>query len=237
MHVKSIAISALAASPLAVSAEQVLGVYIFHRHGDRTAKSWKPVNLTALGADEVHSSGDFYRKRYIDSDADVKINGVSSNTAVLSQLAVTSPEDAVLHNSALVFLQGLYPPTGQMETLANKTKIQAPLNGYQYVPVDAISDAASSKKSESNGWLQANSGCTQSEVSSKNYFKSPEFNKLKDDTGDFYKSFMPVINSTFTNDEANFKNAYTSKSIHHLQCTTLNRLYNQLHRLPFQNIS
>lgn len=209
MHTK-LFLSALAAAPLAVSAEQVLGVYIFHRHGDRTAKSWKPVNLTALGADEVHSSGDFYRRRYVESDASVKIQGLSSNTAVLSQLEVTSPQDAVLHNSALVFLQGLYPPNNQQETLANGTKIEGPLSNYQYIPVDSIATAASSKKSESNEWLQGGSGCTNSEVSSNNYFQSSEFLKTRDDTQDFYKGLLPKINTTFNASTANFKNAYTS---------------------------
>lgn len=32
-----------------LSNETVLGVYMFHRHGDRTAKAWPPANLTDLG--------------------------------------------------------------------------------------------------------------------------------------------------------------------------------------------
>lgn len=192
------------------TAEDVLGLYVFHRHGDRTAKAWKPVNLTALGADQVYSSGSFYRKRYIDSDADSKVQGVSSDTAILSQIAVTAPVDNVLQNSALVFLQGLYPPTGHVELLANGSRVEAPFAGYQYIPVNSIDNAASAEDSENSAWLQGNSGCTNAEVSSNDYLSSPEYSNTYDSSKAFYTKLLPVINGTYTKDEANFKNGYSS---------------------------
>ena len=60
-------------------AEQVLGVYIFHRHGDRTSKSWNPVSLTPLGAQEVASSAEFFRNRHITTDADLRIAGIAED--------------------------------------------------------------------------------------------------------------------------------------------------------------
>ncbi|KAH6998181.1 histidine phosphatase superfamily [Ilyonectria sp. MPI-CAGE-AT-0026] len=191
------------------TAEDVLGLYVFHRHGDRTAKAWKPVNLTALGADQVYSSGSFYRKRYIDSAADGKVQGVSSDTAVLSQIAVTAPVDNVLQNSALVFLQGLYPPTGHVELLANGSRVEAPFAGYQYIPVNSIDNAASAQDSENSAWLQGNSGCTNAEVSSNDYLSSSEYSSTYDSSNAFYTKLLPVINGTYTKDEANFKNGYS----------------------------
>jgi hypothetical protein len=47
----SILLASLASST--VSAETVLGAYIFSRHGDRTAKSTPPTVLTDLGYQEV----------------------------------------------------------------------------------------------------------------------------------------------------------------------------------------
>jgi hypothetical protein len=47
----AILLASLAAST--ASAETVLGVYIFSRHGDRTAKSTPPTSLTDLGFQEV----------------------------------------------------------------------------------------------------------------------------------------------------------------------------------------
>ncbi|KAF4453820.1 acid phosphatase [Fusarium albosuccineum] len=226
--------------PSLAAAEDVLGLYIFHRHGDRTAKAWKPVNLTALGADEVHSSGAWYRDTYVGSDAHRKISGLSADTAVLSQLDVTAPVDAVLQNSALVFLQGLYPPTKQVETLANGSKIEAPLSGYQYIPVNSVESAASAKDSENSAWLQGNSGCTNAEVSSNDYFTSPEYAETYKGSEDFYQSLLPVIKNTYGEDDANFKNGYTIfdlinvARIHNssipseklLTESTLDRLYN-----------
>ena len=51
---------ALAAGSAAVQ-EAVLGIYIFSRHGDRTAKATPPANLTDLGYEEVFTSGTYFR--------------------------------------------------------------------------------------------------------------------------------------------------------------------------------
>ncbi|KAM0424782.1 hypothetical protein ACHAPT_010092 [Fusarium lateritium] len=226
--------------PSLAAAEDVLGLYVFHRHGDRTAKAWKPVNLTALGADEVHSSGAWYRDTYVGDKASRKIKGLSPETAVLSQLDVTAPVDAVLQNSALVFLQGLYPPVKKIETLANGTKVEAPLSGYQYIPVNSVASAASAKDSENSAWLQGNSGCTNAEVSSNAYLTSTEYKAADSGSVDFYNSLLPVINGTYGEKNATFKNAYSIfdlinvARIHNssipsenlLNKPTLDRLYN-----------
>ncbi|KAK2937482.1 Histidine phosphatase superfamily [Fusarium oxysporum f. sp. vasinfectum] len=209
MHAKPLSLLFLSSLPSLTAAEDVLGLYVFHRHGDRTAKAWKPVNFTALGADEVHSSGSWYRDTYVSKDASRKITGLSPESAVLSQLDVTSPADAVLQNSALVFLQGLYPPTKQFETLANGSKVEAPFSGYQYIPIAAVSTAASDKNSENSAWLQGNSGCTNAEASSNDYFSSPQYAGVYKDSESFYQGLLPVINGTYGKDEANFQNAYT----------------------------
>lgn len=77
-------------------AETVLGVYIFHRHGDRTSKSFAPTTLTNLGYQQVQSSGEFYRARYIDQDASSPIYGISSDVVKNSQLSIQAPVDTVL---------------------------------------------------------------------------------------------------------------------------------------------
>ncbi|KAK3687620.1 histidine phosphatase superfamily [Podospora appendiculata] len=197
--------------PLA-AAETVLGAFIFHRHGDRTTKSYTPVTLTPLGAEQVFTSGSWYRDNYISADAPSRINGVSSDLAVLSQLSITSSIDNVLQNSAQVFLQGLYPPAGNLATqkLANGSSINSPLNGYQYIPVNAVTSPTSGKGAEeTNGWLQAGSGCTKAIASSNSYFQSAEYLATLDSTQEFYQSLLPVYNATFPSPNATFKNAYT----------------------------
>ncbi|KAH8911077.1 phosphoglycerate mutase-like protein [Coniochaeta sp. PMI_546] len=200
----------LSALPLS-SAEKVIGTYIFHRHGDRTTKSYSPVSLTPLGTEQVFASGTYYRDLYVSSAATAQIQSISPTIPKLSQLTVTAPVDNVLQNSAQVFLQGLYPPAGSAsaETLANGTKVQSPLGGYQYIPVNAVGTASSNTNSESNEWLQAGSGCGQAIVSSNAYFASAQYLSTLTSTQSFYQSLLPVINSTFPQSKASFKNAYT----------------------------
>ncbi|TWU71391.1 hypothetical protein ED733_002474 [Metarhizium rileyi] len=173
----------------AATNERVLGVFVFHRLGDRTAKIWTPVSLTALGANEVHSSGTFYRSRYISSSSDLHIIDMSSDFAVLSQLSVSSPSNP-------------------SETLGNGTKVEAPLGGYQYIPVDEVTSGATGSYAENNAWLQGNTNCNNAVVSSNNYFVSPEYKSTYSDTKDFYESLIPVINGTYAPSAANFKNGY-----------------------------
>ena len=56
----------------------MLGAYIFHRHGDRTAKALAPTKLTTLGYEQVYRSGQYYNARYITGDS--KIQGISEET-------------------------------------------------------------------------------------------------------------------------------------------------------------
>lgn len=109
------------------------------------------------------------------------------------------------------FLQGLYPPVGGAlgsQTLANGTNVTAPLNGYQLIPVELVSSGSGS---EDNGWLQSASGCSAATSSSNEYFSSAEYTNLLSSTQNFYTSISPVINSTFTQSQTSFKNAYTSE--------------------------
>ena len=48
-------------------------------------------------------------------------------------------EGAAVFDSATALLQGLFPPNPNHKiTLANETTVMAPLNGYQYVPVETV---------------------------------------------------------------------------------------------------
>lgn len=156
-------------------------------------------------------SGQYYRSRYIDSDATYKIYGIASDIVDESQISVSSPLDTVLQNSAMGFLQGLYPPVGSSldtELLRNGTTITAPLSGYQLIPVDVVSGGTGE---ENDVWLQGDSGCARATIDSNDYFLSQQYNELLHSTESFYQSLLPVVNSTFDSSELNYKNAYTSK--------------------------
>lgn len=199
-------IAALAA-PLVAAQETVLGAYIFSRHGDRTAKSTPPANLTDLGYDQVFTSGTYYRNRYISSDATQRIYGINSDIVKQSQLTASAPEDTVLQNSALGFLQGLYPPTQlSAQNLRNGTIVQAPLNGYQLIPLQTVEHGTNS---ENSAWLQGSTNCANAQLSSNAYYSSAQYLETLNRTQDLYSSIYSDINATFSKSEDNFKNGYT----------------------------
>ena len=192
------------------SNETVLGVYMFHRHGDRTPKILAPTNLTDLGYRQVYQSGQYYRSRYIASDASARIAGVNSDEVLQSQVDVLAPDDDVLQQSAVAFMQALYPPVGvDSEVLANGTTVDAPMNGYQIVPVGQTETGAGS---EDASWLQSTSECGKAVVSSNEYYVSREYNALLDSTREFYERLAPIVDGVFGESERNFDNAYTSKT-------------------------
>lgn len=198
--------------PLIVRAQEtVLGAYIFHRHGDRTSKEYPPASLTDLGYAQVYGSGGFYRARYVDASSTNNIYGISQDVVTLSQINVQAPVDPVLQNSAQGWLQGLYPPVGTSlasQTLANGTSVSAPLNGYQLIPVNAVSSASSAANSENSAWLEGASGCNNAIISSNNYFVSDDYISTLASTKEFYASLLPVVNTTFSSSDDTYKNAY-----------------------------
>jgi hypothetical protein len=207
MHIPTVA-AVLAGLGVASAQETVLGAFIFSRHGDRTAKSTPPANLTDLGYLEVFNSATYFRNRYIASDAEYRIHGINDDLVKQSQISASAPTDTVLQNSALAFLQGLYPPVGGTlgsNTLRNGTVVQSPLNGYQLIPLQTVSTGTNS---ENSAWLQGTSNCANAQISSNNYFQSSEFNQTSSDSQSLYDRVTPMVNRTFTASQTNFKNAY-----------------------------
>jgi hypothetical protein len=189
--------------------ETVLGVYIFSRHGDRTAKATPPANLTDLGYEEVFTSGTYFRNRYIAEGAPFRIHGMNTDLVKEAQITVSAPLDTVLQNSALGFTQALYPPVGPIlgsNTLRNGTVVQSPLNGYQLIPIQLVSNGAGS---EDSAWLEGAQGCANAEISSNSYFSTPEYMSTLNKTRSFYNGVAPMINRTFTAKQTSYANAYT----------------------------
>jgi hypothetical protein len=189
--------------------ETVLGVYIFSRHGDRTAKSTPPSNLTDLGYEEVFTSGTYFRNRYIAEGAPSKIHGMNTDLVLQAQITVSAPLDTVLQNSALGFTQGLYPPVGPTlgsNTLRNGTVVQSPLNGYQLIPIELVSNGGGS---EDSAWLQGAQNCANAQISSNYYFSTPEYMATLNKTQSFYNGVAPMVNRTFAPGQISYENAYT----------------------------
>ncbi|KAJ5765230.1 hypothetical protein N7520_004789 [Penicillium odoratum] len=191
-----------------VSAERVLGAYIYARHGDRTAKILGNTQLTDLGYYEVFAAGSVYHDLYVDSSSDKQIEGISDPIVSAKQVNASAPSDAVLQNSATGFLQGVYPPASKLAntTLGNGTVVDSPLNGYQLIQLQTT---ATSSNSEDSSWLQGSTDCSKATVSSNNYYSTDSYNDLLNSTASFYKSLSPVLNRTFSSSDMSFENAYT----------------------------
>lgn len=199
----------LATLACSATAETVLGVYIFSRHGDRTPKALPPSNLTDLGYAEVFTSGTYYRNRYVADNSSRQIHGLNTDIVKQSQITASAPVDTVLQNSAMGFLQGLYPPVGSTlgsSTLRNGTIVESPLNGYQLIPLEQVTTGANS---ENSAWLQGSTNCANAQISSNDYFLSSQYLTTLASTQDFYNGLSPMINRTFNAAQTSFKNAYT----------------------------
>lgn len=196
--------------PLGHAADTILGIYLISRHGDRTSKLSPPTVLTPLGIEEAYENGVYFRDRYIDStDDSTEIEGISTDTVKLAQISPTAPgKDNVLQISAQAFLQGLYPPVPQVETLRGGKKVQTPTN-LQFVPVQNTNSAGAIL--ENTVFLQGGSGCGNAVLSSVDYLSSPEYLGLLNSTRDFYKRLDPIINKVFPADRQSFENAYGSR--------------------------
>ncbi|KAM7189533.1 putative histidine acid phosphatase protein [Rhypophila sp. PSN 637] len=204
--------------------ETVLGAYIFHRHGDRTSKSYPPVQLTPLGESESRSSGAWYRNRYVSGNASAKIHGISPDTVTLSQLSVLSPKDDILQNSAQAFLQGLYPPVGKAalsEQPSTGDVVNGLLDGYQYVPINIVGMSITGVQGEDNMRLQSGSACPNAIESTERYLQSSEYLQHLKDTMNFYQGLLPVYDKTFPTEKASFEHAYGIYDLVHVS-TALN---------------
>lgn len=160
-------------------------------------------------------AGTYYRDRYLtpsssDNSTSTRLSSLNSHIYSPQSLSAFAPADAVLQNSATGFLQGLYPPAGNVAAtdaqLRNGSKVESPLNGYQLINIQSVDNGGNS---ENNAWLQSTSNCPNEEVSSNNYFSSSEYLKTKRETDGFYKSLKPMLEGAFTDEEMSYKNAYT----------------------------
>lgn len=91
---------------------------------------------------EAFQLGQHLRKLYLNSESSSYIRGIHSDLVDLNEVAVrvkVGGEGAAVFDSAIALLQGLYPPNPNNKiTLANETTVTAPLNGYQYIPVETV---------------------------------------------------------------------------------------------------
>jgi hypothetical protein len=127
----------------------LIGVVLLARHGDRSGvvfQNYTTYNstqgyLTPYGSSQEYELGCYLRDTYLNPASPSYIQGIETDIADIDQLFVRADAGGgnVILDSAYALLQGLYPPTpGSMSTLGNGTTVEAPLGGYQYIPVESL---------------------------------------------------------------------------------------------------
>jgi prostatic aicd phosphatase len=193
----------------AVTAETIHGVVAFTRHGDRTTRMFPGYSLTNLGAQQAYNSGQFYRERYVDDGADSRIAGIQADEVSARQVWASAPNQGLLFQTAVSFLQGLYPPLTELdeelatESLTNGSDFTAPLNGYQFILVQG--QPATNKDTI---WIKGDDNCPTHIAAQKSYLKTPEYESVLNETTDFYSQFVPLLGDILGDDGVTYENAY-----------------------------
>ncbi|RPB06237.1 phosphoglycerate mutase-like protein [Choiromyces venosus 120613-1] len=188
----------------ATEGETVHSVVIFSRHGDRTAKTLGTTKLTALGKNQVYSSGQFYRARYLNSNSSHFIKGITGDRYVEKEVFASAPDQQpLLVQSSQVFLQGLYPPQNVTEILADGTTVSSPANGQQFPILHSVSS-----NSPDSIWLKGDDNCPRHDQTLAQFFSSQQFKDLTVSTKSFYQSFADLLQGVIPTNKADYSNAY-----------------------------
>ncbi|KAL2127153.1 hypothetical protein VTI74DRAFT_11250 [Chaetomium olivicolor] len=192
------------------AAETVHGVLVFSRHGDRTTKHFGAQVLTPLGAKQVNQVGSAYRARYLASDSPHRIKDISEFKYVPAQVYASAPDQSILLDTATSFLQGLYPPLGEIKpdvatsNLANGSSVEGPVNSYQYVTLHGIND-----DSPETIWIKGDDDCPVVAAASADFKTSAEFQSRSAATRDFYRSLYPFLSDVYPSaDSLSYAKAY-----------------------------
>ncbi|KAF9267583.1 phosphoglycerate mutase-like protein [Marasmius fiardii PR-910] len=206
----------------------VIGTVLVTRHGDRRFFSENPFTYaggptesTPLGEAEQFQLGETLHSLYLDRDSDSHIVGIRSdlvNTRQLEIFAKNGVEGNVVFNSIVALLQGLFPPNRRNEvTLGNGTTIRAPLNGYQYIPVETV-------EPNNDRSLESWTDCPAFQRHIANFYESEEFRRKARESEEILESFKPFVAGRVTRlenawnlfDFINSMNTYDRKFHSHL---------------------
>ncbi|KAF8622954.1 hypothetical protein AX15_006627 [Amanita polypyramis BW_CC] len=208
---------------------KVLGVIVIVRNGDRTNYYQDPytyaasnTETTALGEVQSFQLGSLLRSTYLESSSASYIEGMRNDIVDNSEIKVrvkTGVEGTVVFDSAVALLQGLFPPNPNNKILlANETTVVAPLNGYQYVPVETVEPG-------NDRSLEPWTNCPNFEKHIKGFYSSSEFKKVSESAQPFFRGVKDFVFGRPTT----LENAWNIFDFVNTQLT-YNKTY--AHRLP-----
>ncbi|MCJ1314054.1 hypothetical protein MMC25_007734 [Agyrium rufum] len=191
--------------------------------GDRTPPLSSQFSaLSPIGANQLFSSGSFFRQRYItpsetETPNNLVIYGISTYQVDNTQVVSRAYYDQFTTASGMAFVQGLYPPTqtlnqpvtyetmlGSMYQLADGSTVDFPLSGYQYSTIDT-----SSGLDPSSIWVAGMDSCPSYDAAKLEYLNSPGFYATALQTEAFYQTlFTNVFEGMVEETEINYRNAF-----------------------------
>lgn len=177
---------------------EILGVVLLVRHGDRQGFYQNPDTYTAtgtvitpLGNQQEYMLGSYLRSLYLNQSSPSYLPGMSTglfNPAQVFIQADCGDEGGVIYDSCVSVTQGLWPATlSNNVTLANGTTITAPLGGYQYVPIDAVNPSLSPI-------LEGFTNCNTFNTHTTDFYNSSVFQEMAEQSAPFLDSLPPYLN-------------------------------------------
>ncbi|KAL5483060.1 hypothetical protein ACEPAI_8289 [Sanghuangporus weigelae] len=175
----------------------LLGVVVLARHGDRQGFYQDPLTyaasqttITPLGNQQEFQLGQTLRSLYMEDVSSFLIQGINTTLFDEEQVKVRADagdEGGVIFASAVSLLQGLFPPTDNHNTtLADGTVIEAPLNGYQYVPIESV-------ESDEDVSLEAWVDCDPFDDATAAFYNSSLFQQVASENAEFLQSLPPFL--------------------------------------------
>ncbi|TFK50783.1 phosphoglycerate mutase-like protein [Heliocybe sulcata] len=186
----------------------VKGAVILARNGDRSFYYQNPetyapglTESTPLGEAQAHELGKFLRATYLSSNSPSRIQGMRYDLADTKEIHIKAKnggEGKPVFDSCIALLQGLFPPNpNNRMTLANGQTVMAPLNGYQYIPVETVEPS-------NDRSLESWTNCPAFEKHVQNYYGSDEFKKEAKNAEPFFNAVKGFVYGP----EVSFQNAY-----------------------------
>ncbi|KAF3401056.1 hypothetical protein DPV78_005324 [Talaromyces pinophilus] len=180
----------------------VWAVFGFNVHGDSTpAVLSEPKTLTPFGARNLYNVGSNFRARYIIGGSvkaqNTWVQDLNQNKLDPEQVRIYSTSEQFNEASALAFMQGLYPPTGDEDQsytylddtyiLSNGTIVGSPLNDYQYPRI-----YASSLADPGSIFVAGQADCDKHQELEQEYQASSEFQRIDSENAQFYSDMYEL---------------------------------------------
>lgn len=180
----------------------VWAVFGFNVHGDSTpAVLSEPKTLTPFGARNLYDVGSNFRSRYIIGGSvkaqNTWVQDLNQHKLDPEQVRIYSTSEQFNEASALAFMQGLYPPTGDEDQsytylddtyiLSNGTIVSSPLNDYQYPRI-----YASSLADPGSILVAGQADCDKHQELEQEYQASAEFQRIDSENAQFYSDMYDL---------------------------------------------